>query len=110
VAKNSTTGELWKDVQRTVLEAAARLTPESRQRAAAGHADGPAAEYVARIRDRAFATTDEHIQELRAAGLDDDTIYELTIAAAIGAAEMRRARGFAAIAAAAVAAKKQEVA
>jgi hypothetical protein len=48
-----------------------------------------AAPVIDKIRRHASRVTDEDIASLRAAGLDEDTIYELTVAAALGVAQRR---------------------
>jgi alkylhydroperoxidase family enzyme len=42
--------------------------------------------YVERVARHAWRVTDEDIAALRAAGHDEDAIYEVTVAAAVGAA------------------------
>jgi alkylhydroperoxidase family enzyme len=63
------------------------VTPRAARRAAyAGRAHDPAvARYLECVRRHAYRVTDADVDRLRAAGLDDDAIFELTIAAAIGA-------------------------
>lgn len=63
-----------------VLPAADRLA------IAEGH-DGPAAlaDYVATVRTGAYAVTDEAVAGLKQAGLSEDTVFEATVAAAVGA-------------------------
>jgi hypothetical protein len=41
--------------------------------------------YVERVARAAWQVTDEEVDGLRAAGYDEDTIYEVTVAAAVGA-------------------------
>jgi alkylhydroperoxidase family enzyme len=42
--------------------------------------------FAARVRDQSYRVTDPDIAELRTAGLSEDEIFEVTIAAALGAA------------------------
>lgn len=73
-------------------------TPPAQRAAAAG--DGPvsaaglpaaADPVVERIRRDAHRVTDADLAALRAAGLDEDAIFELTVAAAVGVAGRRLA-------------------
>ena len=41
------------------------------------------APYLAKVRNRAYATTDADVQALKDAGLSEDTIFEQTVAVAI---------------------------
>jgi hypothetical protein len=42
------------------------------------------AEYLAKVRERAYAIVDRDVESLKAAGLSEDEIFEQTVAAAIG--------------------------
>lgn len=53
------------------------------------------AQYVAMVRERAHRVTDADITALRAHGLSDDAIFELTVAAALGEGQRRLAAGLA---------------
>jgi alkylhydroperoxidase family enzyme len=65
---------------------------------AVGHGLPPAAEAVIeKIRRHAYKVTDEDVAALRAAGLDDDQIYDLTAATAVGVAQRRLAAAMAAL-------------
>lgn len=75
-----------------VLEGPGVTTPAQRQAAAGTGSEGLPAEAVAvieKVRKHAYKVTDEDIAALEAAGLDDDRIFELTIAAAIGVSKRR---------------------
>ena len=52
----------------------------------AGRAAPPAAmaSYLQKVRDRAYTVTDADVEELKAAGLSEDEIFEQTVAVAIG--------------------------
>ena len=41
--------------------------------------------WVAKVRERAYTTTDADVAALRAAGYSEDQIFEATVAAAVGA-------------------------
>ncbi len=74
-------------VRRAILEGRGRSSAEARRQAYDGEgAPGAVASYIAKVRDHAYKITDEDIEALRAAGLDDDQIFELSVAAAVGQA------------------------
>jgi alkylhydroperoxidase family enzyme len=52
-------------------------------------------EYVATVRQHAYRVTDADFTALRAHGLSDDAIFELTVAAALGEGQRRLAAGLA---------------
>lgn len=41
--------------------------------------------YLAKVRERAYAITDDDVQALRAAGHSEEEIFELTVSAAVAA-------------------------
>ena len=87
---------LLADVRRAVLDAPATTSTELRNAAAArGEVPSPLAAYLDKVHDAAYVVTDADIAALQAAGHDDDAIFELTVAAAIGAASHRAARALA---------------
>ena len=47
-------------------------------------ADAAMVSYLQKVRDRAYAVTDADVEELKAAGLSEDEIFEQTVAVAIG--------------------------
>jgi alkylhydroperoxidase family enzyme len=53
--------------------------------------------YVDKVARNAYTVTDEDVEALRAAGYSDDAIFELTLAAALGAARIRLDAGLAAM-------------
>jgi alkylhydroperoxidase family enzyme len=53
------------------------------------------AQYVTMVRQHAYRVTDADITALRAHGLSDDAIFELTVAAALGEGQRRLAAGLA---------------
>jgi uncharacterized protein YciW len=55
--------------------------------------DPLAQEYVETIRRHAYKLTDRRLQELTAAGWTDEQVFELTVAAAFGAAKRRLEAG-----------------
>jgi alkylhydroperoxidase family enzyme len=76
------------------LEAEGATSAEARRAAFAGRADEPVlAHYVNVVRRHAYRITDEDVEHLRDVGLDDDAIFELTVAAALGAGAERLRAG-----------------
>lgn len=75
------------DLRAGVLDGPAHTAPELRSAAAAG---GELAEtwraYATKVRDRSYRITDDDIGLLAAAGHSEDEIFEITVAAAVGAA------------------------
>lgn len=90
---------------RGTTEAALRQAVEARA-AAAGGGPGVAAgslppdlvEFVEKVIHRAWQITDEDVEQLRRAGYSEDAIFELILAAALGAGMGRLERGLAALA------------
>lgn len=87
---------LLADIRRAVYDAPAQ-TDAALRRAAAARGEVPAAlaPYLDKVHDGAHAITDADVATLASAGYDDDTIFELTVAAAIGAAISRGERALA---------------
>ena len=68
-----------------VLDGDGATPPEARHAAFAGRVEHPeVSRYVDIVRRHAYRVTDEDVERLRSAGLDDDAIFELTVAAALG--------------------------
>ncbi|MBL8944174.1 MAG: hypothetical protein JNK45_13540 [Myxococcales bacterium] len=89
---------LLAEIQRAVLEAPAH-TPIERRRAAAARTetDPLLARYLGRVHDEASSIGDTDVAALKSAGHDEETLFELTVAAAVGAASHRCARALAAL-------------
>jgi hypothetical protein len=69
-----------------VLDGDGEVSPAIRRKAALDAGlDGPVAEYVRTVHRQATEVTDAQIAALKAAGLSEDAIFELTVAAATGA-------------------------
>jgi len=81
-----------------VLDSRGETPPELR-RAALQHAPipGPLAGYVDKVRRHAYQVTDADVAALQQAGHSDDNLFEVTVAAAVGAALYRLERGLAAV-------------
>ena len=73
-----------------VLESPAYTDPTTRTAAASGgFLPEPTASYIAKVREQSYRITDRDMNALRTAGLSEDAIFELTVAAAVGAALRR---------------------
>ncbi|MEU0797215.1 hypothetical protein ABZ342_44740 [Amycolatopsis sp. NPDC005961] len=75
------------DLRESVFEQPARTSPELRR--AAGTGDGlaePWRDYAALVRDASHRITDDDVRRLLAAGHSEDEVFEVTVAAAVGAA------------------------
>lgn len=75
------------DLRESVFEQPARTSPELRR--AAGTGEGPAEpwrDYAALVRDASHRITDDDVRRLLAAGHSEDEVFEVTVAAAVGAA------------------------
>jgi alkylhydroperoxidase family enzyme len=68
-----------------VLDGEGATSVQARRAAFAGRADEPAVAYYVDAVRRHADVTDDDVERLHAAGLDDDAIFELTVAAALGA-------------------------
>ena len=81
-----------------VLSGAGRLDPVLRQAAAKGGClPAVLASYVDKVRESAHRIADEDVRDLVSAGHSEDEIFEVTIAAALGAAVHRLDAGLAAL-------------
>ncbi len=89
---------LFAAVRGRVLEGDGHSSPSMRRAAALG---GPLpddlAAFTAAVRERAWAITDDDVRRLAAAGHEDDVLFELVVAAAIGRASHARDRALAAL-------------
>lgn len=81
-----------------VLTTRGDAPPELRRAALErGTAPGPLGAYVSTVARHAYRVTDADVAALRQAGHSDDTLFELTVATAVGAALHRLERGLAAL-------------
>lgn len=90
---------------RGTTEAALRQAVEARAAVAGGRKGEAAgsippelADFVDKVVRHAWQVTDEDVERLKRAGYSEDAIFELTIAAAVGAGMGRLERGLAALA------------
>jgi alkylhydroperoxidase family enzyme len=78
-----------------VLDGEGTTPVEARRAAFAGRAGEPAVAHYLELVHRNAAVADADLDRLRSDGLDDDAIFELTVAAALGAGVERLRRGLA---------------
>lgn len=77
---------LIEELRSATLDGPGELAPEIRRAAASGGELPPdLAAWAAKVRERAYATTDGEFDELLRAGHSEDAIFEVTVAAALGA-------------------------
>jgi hypothetical protein len=89
------------DLGAAVLDSPGALEPDVRRAAAdRGAVPEPFADYVGKIHAHAYRITDRVVEELKAAGASEDAIFEMSVAAAYGAARYRLEAGLAALRAA----------
>lgn len=78
---------LISDLREAVFAGPGRTDPAMRRSADTGEAlSEPWLSYTAKVRDEPWGLTDSDIEELKAAGHSEDEIFEMTVAAAVGAA------------------------
>ncbi|VAZ80843.1 hypothetical protein LAUMK4_05190 [Mycobacterium persicum] len=81
-----------------VLDAPADTDPALRRAAYRGdNLPEPLQAYVDKLRRHAYRVQDSDMERLRGAGYSEDQIFEVTIAAALGAGDSRRRAGMAAL-------------
>jgi hypothetical protein len=74
-------------LRRAVLQSPGQTDRAIRTAAASGgFLSEPVGAYVAKVRDQSYRITASDIEELATAGLSEDQIFEITVAAALGAA------------------------
>lgn len=80
-------GDVVADLRHAVLDAPATTDPALRAAAAAGDPlPEPWQSYATTVRDASYRITDTDTDRLTAAGYSEDQIFEVTVAAAVGAA------------------------
>lgn len=90
--------ELVADVRRAVFESAGDTDPGIRTAAAAGdELPEPWRAYAAKVHEHSYRVTDADIAALKAAHRAEEEIFEVTVAAAMGAALHRLDAGLRAI-------------
>jgi hypothetical protein len=73
-------------LRRAVLETPGNASLDLRAAAESAAPTGPADVYLDKVRRESYRIVDGDIDALRAAGLTEDAIFELTVAAALGEA------------------------
>jgi hypothetical protein len=92
------TSDRTEALRHAVFESPGRTEPAAREAAGRGGAlPEPAKSYAAKVRDESYRITDDDLAKLAAAGLGDDEVFELTVAAAVGAALHRFEAGMRAL-------------
>ena len=77
---------LIEELRAATLDGPGRLLPEQRQAAAGGGELPPElAAWARKVRERAYTTTDSEVEGLLRAGHSEDELFEVTVAAALGA-------------------------
>ncbi|HET8568963.1 MAG TPA: hypothetical protein VFM93_08265 [Candidatus Limnocylindria bacterium] len=76
-------------LRRDVLDGPGTTDRDARERALRGEGSGALGPFLRKVRDESYRITDGDIAALHAAGYDDDAIFELTVAAAVGASYER---------------------
>jgi alkylhydroperoxidase family enzyme len=85
-------------LRRAVFESAGAIDPAIRQAAGAGdRLPGPWGAYAEKVREQSYRITDADIAALKAAGGTEEEIFEVTVAAAMGAALRRLDAGLRAV-------------
>jgi alkylhydroperoxidase family enzyme len=80
-------GRLVADLRQSVLDSPAETDPATRTSAATGESvPEPWNAYAALVRDASYRVRDTDVDRLRTAGHSEDEIFEVTVAAAVGAA------------------------
>jgi hypothetical protein len=76
------------------LESPAVTDPATRAAVCQGESlPPPLGEYAAKVRDESYRISDEEVQALLAAGYSADAVFEVTVAAALGASMRQLAAG-----------------
>ena len=81
----------------TVLDGPGVTDRDLRNAAASGTAPGAWTGYVTSVRDTSYRVSEEDITALKAAGFGEEEIFEVTVAAAVGAAFDRLQAGLGAL-------------
>lgn len=77
------------DIVREVLDGPGVTTRGERLAALEGSGPEPIRAYITRVREHSYRVSEEDFAALRAEGLSEDAVFELTVAAAVGAASRR---------------------
>lgn len=89
---------LLAELRYVVFDGPGHTDPAVRNAAAAGgDLDEPLRSYAAKVRDASYRIVDADVAALRTAGFSEDVIFEVTVAAALGAATRRLNAGLRAL-------------
>jgi hypothetical protein len=80
-----------------VFEGPGMTAADERAKAARGELGGLLGQYLDKVRTNAVEVTDAEVEALRLAGHSDDQLFELTVAASLGAALDRLSAGLVAL-------------
>jgi alkylhydroperoxidase family enzyme len=90
-------GELPRTLERAALESKGHVPSSTRRAIAEGKPPADVAAYVTKVQAHAYKVTDDDIASLKKSGKTEDEIFEITLAAAVGAAMKRLDAGLAAV-------------
>jgi alkylhydroperoxidase family enzyme len=85
----TTHGGLVSDIRHSVFDGPGVTDPALRKGAADGSIGAPWREFAAMVRDESHRISDADVDRLKAAGHSEDSIFEITVAATVGAALTR---------------------
>ncbi|QUR69293.1 hypothetical protein [Mycobacterium spongiae] len=89
---------LERKLRSAVLDAPATTDAALRRAAYSGEGlPAPLSGYVEKLHRHAYRVQDDDVEQMRAAGYSDDQIFEVTIAAALGAGDDRMRAGLSAL-------------
>lgn len=84
-------------LERAALESKGHVPASTRRAIADGAPPADVAAYVTKVQQHAYKVTDDDIAALKAAGKSEDEIFEITLAAAVGAGMKRLDAALAAV-------------
>ena len=81
---------VFEQLRKRVIEGEGRTATSERRAAASGSTSSPELDALLdKVRHHAHRVTDEDVASVRRSGHDEDAVFELTIAAAVGVASRR---------------------
>jgi hypothetical protein len=83
-------------LEETVLRGVAESSVDVREAAARGEGEGPLGEYAKTVQTAAYRVSEDRVRSLQASH-SDDLLFEVTVAAALGAARKRLEVGLTAL-------------
>ena len=88
----TTEAGLRRAIEQRAAEAGGRTDPQE-----IGPIPSDLSDYITTVIHRAYRVTDEDVERLKRSGYSEDAIFEITVAAAVGAGMGRLERGLAAL-------------